>query len=539
MAKQLDYSGTSRTDFKPQGSEYEEILKEAIEEFTYEAKEVTPKREFTTDDPARIYLREMGAVPLLTEEGEVEAAKKIDRGKEKISNVIFAMPFVIKKVLSLSDLLKKKEVLIKDVVSMREDVSDVEERKVLNKFLKTTKPVKSLFLRRNFYLKKLARKRLSNAEFKIITAKLIENRMEIANRIFTLRLKEETIKTFLEQFKKSATRYYNVIKKINNIQKRLRIPLGNKSQRLEKIRNENRLLHLITQSCKNLDKIKRLYRDYKRLKKEMVCIESELGLKGIEVKKALKLLQDSEKEILGAKKILVEANLRLVVSIAKKYIWKGLSLSDLIQEGNIGLIRAVDKFDYKKGYKFSTYATWWIRQAITRALADQARTIRIPVHMIENMNRLTRASNDLVQELGREPSAEEVAERMELPLGKIRAILRICKEPISLETPLGKEEDSHLGDFIEDKTTLSPLDSAVQSDLQRQIRKVINTLTDKEAEIIKRRFGIGIDSLHTLEEVGQEFKVTRERIRQIEAKVLKKLRHPTRSNLLKSFMEKA
>jgi RNA polymerase primary sigma factor len=523
MAEQLNYFGF-------QDREYEEIFESGLEDFTDKLKgtvslEINHYRQAEPhiDDPVKIYLREMGAVPLLTKEGEVEIAKKIDEGKERISKVTFITPFIIKKVLSFSELLKKKKISIRDIVSMEEDVSEVEEKEVLNKSLKIIESVRVLFSKRNFYLKKLTHKKLNSKDINIITGKLIDNRAEMVNRIFALNLREEVVKVFLDQVKRSAILHDNLVRRTNNIQNRFKIPLG-----------RSRGVGMIH---KNVDEIKKLYREYKKLKKEIMHIESEFGLKGNEVKRALKLLQDGERRSFEAKEMLIEANLRLVISIAKKYIGKGLGLSDLIQEGNIGLIRAVDKFDYKKGYKFSTYATWWIRQAITRALADQARTIRLPVHIIETMNRLTQVSKELVQELGREPSAEEIAERMELPLGRVRTILKICKEPISLETPIGNEEDTHLGDFIEDRTALSPLSLAIQSDLQRQIRKVMDTLTEKEAMIIKRRFGIGDGSSRTLEEVGSEFKVTRERIRQIEGKVLKKMRHPARSKLLKSFIE--
>ncbi len=535
MAEHLDSSGTSRIDFGLQDTEYERIFREGTEEFDEKTKGETLYRGFPPDDPVKIYLKEMGAVPLLTRKGETEIAKKADRGREKILRFLFTTPFAIKKILLLSDLLQKNKLLINEVVLIAEELSDGEKKKVLVKFLKKIESVKSLFLRNNLYLRKIAGKKLGNKELDAITIKLTKNKIDIVDQIFNLHLKDHMIEVFIGQFKKSAARYNDVDREISNVQKKLKACLR-KSQRLEDIKDENKLRFAV-RSYSKLDVTRKTYMDYKRLIKETMDIESELGQKVFEINKTLALIQDGEREILEAKRTLVEANLRLVVNIARKYIRKGLSLPDLIQEGNIGLIKAVDKFDYKKGYKFSTYATWWIRQAITRALADQARTIRIPVHMIETMNRLSRISRDLVQEVGREPSIEEIAKRMKLPLRKVRVILRICKEPISLETPIGREGDSSLGDFIEDKTSISPLESVIQSDMQIQIEKIMNTISDKEAEIIKRRFGIGNGSFHTLEEVGREFKVTRERIRQIETKVLRKLRHPARSKWLKSFLK--
>lgn len=535
MAEHLDSSGTNRIDFRLQDTEDERIFREGTEEFDEKTPKETPYRGFPPDDPVKIYLKEMGAVPLLTRKGETEIAKKADGDREKILRFFFTTPFAIKKILLLSNLLQKNKLLINEVVLIAEELSDGEKKKVLVKFLKKIESVKSLFLKNNSYLKKIAGKKLGNKGLDAITIKLTKNKIDIVCQIFNLHLKDHIVEAFIGQFKKSATQYNDVVREIGNVQKKLKACLR-KSQRLEDIKDESKLQFAV-RLYSELDVTRKMYMNYKRLIKEMMDIELELGQKGIEINKALALIQDGEREILEAKRILVEANLRLVVNIARKYIRKGLSLPDLIQEGNIGLIKAVDKFDYKKGFKFSTYATWWIRQAITRALADQARTIRIPVHMIETMNRLSRISRDFVQEVGREPSIEEIAKRMNLSLKRVRVILRICKEPISLETPIGREGDSSLGDFIEDKTSISPLESVIQNDMQIQIDKIMNTISDKEAEIIKRRFGIGNGSFYTLEEVGREFEVTKERIRQIETKVLKKLRHPARSKGLKSFLK--
>lgn len=482
MTEHLDY-------FEIPNSEYYGIFKESIEDFSDEISETVLQERFAVDDPVKIYLKEMGAVSLLTREGEVEVAKRIDRGKEKIAGVIFSMPFVIKRILSFPALLKEKKMSIKELITGCEEITDEGEIKILNKV------IKAINLMNKTVLKQITSKKLKSIK---IAARLAENRAEITNMIAGLNLKEEIIKGFSCQFMTYIERHNEITRKINKIQK-----------------DSN---------------------NYKAFKRELMHIETELGLKGIEIRRALRIFHNGEKEVHEAKRELIEANLRLVISIAKKYIGKGLNLSDLIQEGNIGVMRAVEKFDYRKGYKFSTYATWWIRQAITRAIADQGRTIRLPVHMIEAINKLMQISQRLVQELGREPSAEETAKRAGLPVWRVRAVLKTCREPISLETPIGREEDSHLSDFIEDKASSSPLDLAIQNDLERHVQKLMETLTKKEAGIIQRRFGIGDEPSRTLEEVGSEFKVTRERIRQIEGKVLKKLRHPKRSNLLKSFI---
>ncbi len=495
-----------------------------------EVKETAERVDISSDDPARIYLKEMGAVPLLTKEGEIETARRIDKGKESVLEIVYSIPMVIEEILSIADRLKKNEILIRDVSSEEEETTDEENRSVPDSFFKTCRSMEVLLRKRKLYLRKLFRKGISDNLIKLTNVRLAQNGADIHRKISELCLREELVYELVQIFKDNVKRHNDIVSDIGRIQKRFKVPL-------EKVKDRN-ISRYMDQAGRRTDEGRALYSEYKKLMSERAKLESGLGLKWPDTVKYLQLCLDGEKEVYEGKKLLVEANLRLVVSIAKKYLGRGLSLSDLIQEGNIGLMKAVDKFEYKRGYKFSTYATWWIRQAITRALADQARTIRIPVHMVETMNRLMKASNDLVQEFGREPSADEIAGKTGMPLGKVRAVLRICKEPVSLETPLGREEDSILGDFIEDKKGLSPLESAVHNDLKSQIKKVMSTLDDKEAEIIKRRFGIETDASRTLEEVGQEFKVTRERIRQIEAKVLRKLRHPTRSRFLQSFVER-
>ncbi len=464
-------------------------------------------------DPVRIYLKEMSSVALLTREGEVEIAKKIEAAREKVYKVIFSMPFTLRKLIALGNLVLSGEAPLAEIIQNSEE--ETEEALLLERkrFFEITKEIDHLNQKRKECLKKLKTSEIDSHQenmcaYRTLIKILEENRNKILEKVCDLRLKEDVVAAFSEELKHSVV-------EMDDLQKKILIAK-------KKARN----------SKSDIEKEHQLY------KNKFEKIETLFGMRFSEMKKALRVLILSEKEVFEARKALIEANLRLVISIAKRYLGRGLSFSDLIQEGNSGLMRAVDKFEYKRGYKFSTYATWWIRQAITRALADQSRTIRIPVHMVEIINKITRVTRELVQEKGREPAPIEIAERLKIPVEKVNAILRISKETISLETPIGEEEDSHLRDFIEDKAMLSPLDVAIQGDMKKKIDQILCSLTPKEEEIIRKRFGIGRYIPHTLEEVGLEFDVTRERIRQIEGKAIRKLKHPSRSKWLREFIEK-
>ena len=539
-----------------------------------------------SDDPIRMYLREMGGVELLSREGEIAIAKRIEAGKDVMINALTQSPLVAKKIYEWKEKLEGNELLVRDIIdidSTYEDfeAADEEEGEDKVKADKKDKKIKDIDTKKS----NEAPTQEEEDEFNVSLAKMeeeikpkITSTIENLTKDYTKLQKyqkeklscilngkelstsknknfKKTQATLVDNFKnlqlaphvveELVQAHYKENKKIVSLEGvLLRLALDNKISREEFLRyyigNEinPKFESFLSENQTWKSFFKKFKQDFKDIRERLVEFSEKIGLSVGEFKRLVSRIQKGERESRIAKKEMVEANLRLVISIAKKYTNRGLQFLDLIQEGNIGLMKAVDKFEYRRGYKFSTYATWWIRQAITRSIADQARTIRIPVHMIETINKIVRTQRQIMSEFGREPTPEELAKKLAMPLEKVRKVLKIAKEPVSLETPVGDEEDSSLGDFIEDKNALQPLDTAIQSNLSESTTKILASLTPREERVLRMRFGIGMNTDHTLEEVGLQFSVTRERIRQIEAKALRKLKHPSRSKQLKSFLEK-
>ena len=469
------------------------------------------------NDPVRMYLREMGTVPLLTREGEVEIARRIERGQNTVLKSLSRAPLVIQEILSLADETMRDTISARDIIQILDPIlSDelVEEKR--QQFLTASEEIsrqykKILQARQKLQAIPRGMKPKQHRRQLWELARLV---VKTSRQVRAIKFQTPVIRHLIERVRHAVEQFRPVEREVSKLQRKLETWPGPRTEAIKDLRKEQRVYS-----------------------QKLQQLEEEFGASASELRRTLEIITQAHQEAEAAKKELIEANLRLVVSIAKRYTNRGMQFLDLIQEGNIGLMKAVDKFEYRRGYKFSTYATWWVRQAITRAIADQARTIRIPVHMIETINKLIRTSRQMVQELGREPTNEELAKRLQLPVSKVRKVLRVAQEPISLETPIGEEEESHLGDFIVDQNGISPSDAVINLNLREQTAQVLKTLTPREEKIIKMRFGLEDGSEHTLEEVGQNFAVTRERIRQIEAKALRKLRHPSRSHRLRAFLE--